>query len=656
MSNSITSKREAPAEPLKRAIGVTTRAVAADREMLVGFAAGTPGLAGNSVQLPEPSRVPSRREIAVIRGWADSLALTAACHNVRLHSRLAPASGIAREVFEAVEKARVEAIGANRMAGMADNLSAKLDDHFAHGRFAHVTDRESAPLSEAMALMVRERLTGRDAPETAQAIVDVWRPWIEKRCGKLLERMEALTEDQERFGRLLHEVLTALELTQDWGREQNEKEEAQGEQEPDGGEQDSEDSSEGDEGQETAGDSEATESEESNIADMTDSADTQDFDVESDAPEEAETAEPWRPNPSVLDDPERFGYRIYSRDFDEEVQADDLSSPEELDRLRAFLDKEMKLLASTVARLANRLQRRLLAQQNRAWDFDLEEGALDAARLTRIIIDPMHPLSFKQERDMEFRDTVVTLLLDNSGSMRGRPIMVAACAAEILARTLERCGVKVEILGFTTRAWKGGQARERWMEAGKPGSPGRLNDVRHIVYKTADTPWRRAKRSLALMMREGMLKENIDGEALAWAHARLMARHEQRRILMMISDGAPVDDSTLSVNSGSYLEQHLRQVIAEIEGRSPVELLAIGIGHDVTRYYKRAVTISDPSELAGAMTDKLVELFEEQGPARGDGAGRPAGRGTGHEPGRRPQPRGGYGGGTRRVGVSKVTR
>ncbi len=309
--------------------------------------------------------------------------------------------------------------------------------------------------------------------------------------------------------------------------------------------------------------------------------------------------------------PEAFGYSVFTRAYDEEVAADEISTPDELERLRTFLDKELKALSSAVARLANRLQRRLLAQQNRAWDFDLEEGTLDAARLTRIVTDPMQPLSFKRERDTEFRDTVVTLLLDNSGSMRGRPIMVAACCADILARTLERCGVKVEILGFTTRAWKGGQSREAWLAAGKPASPGRLNDLRHIIYKTADAPWRRAKRSLALMMREGLLKENIDGEALAWAHHRLMARPEQRRILMMISDGAPVDNSTLSVNSGSYLEQHLRKVIEEIEQRSPVELIAIGIGHDVTRYYSRAVTITDPSELAGAMTDKLVELFEE---------------------------------------------
>ena len=313
----------------------------------------------------------------------------------------------------------------------------------------------------------------------------------------------------------------------------------------------------------------------------------------------------------MLDDPEAFGYKVFTRAFDEIVNAEELCDTDELDRLRAFLDKQLQALHGAVARLANRLQRRLLAQQNRGWDFDLDEGMIDAARLARVIVDPMHPLTFKQERDTQFRDTVVTLLLDNSGSMRGRPIMVAACCADILARTLERCGVKVEILGFTTRAWKGGHAREAWLNALKPPLPGRLNDLRHIVYKSADAPWRRSRRNLGLMMREGLLKENIDGEALAWAHARLLARPEQRRILMMISDGAPVDDSTLSVNSGSYLERHLRQVIEEIETRSPVELLAIGIGHDVTRYYRRAVTVTDAEELAGVMTEKLAELFDE---------------------------------------------
>ncbi|MEW5963192.1 MAG: cobaltochelatase subunit CobT [Pseudomonadota bacterium] len=609
-------RKEPPAEPFKRALGVAVRAIAGDEAVNVDYGPGRPELDAKTVHLPEPSRIPSRREIAVLRGWADSLALTAACHDQKLHNRLAPPGGEARAVFEALERARVEALGANRMPGMAANLTAKVADQFAHGRFANVTERSEAPLDDALALMVRERLTGAKPPADAQAIVDVWRSWVDRRAGKVLARLDKQGGDQERFARSVRELLKALELTEQGGEGEEQENEEEEEQESEGGEDEAEASEDGAEGQDRQDGEDLTEGEVGELTESAEQASSDQFDGDWEESDDAETPEPWRPNPSVLDDPEAFGYKIFSREFDEVVGAEELSTPEELERLRTFLDKELKALSAVVARLANRLQRRLLAQQNRAWDFDLEEGALDAARLTRIIIDPMHPLSFKRERDMEFRDTVVTLLLDNSGSMRGRPIMVAACAADILARTLERCGVKVEILGFTTRAWKGGQAREQWLAAGKPTSPGRLNDLRHIIYKTADAPWRRAKRNLALMMREGLLKENIDGEALAWAHSRLLARPEQRRILMMISDGAPVDDSTLSVNTGTYLESHLRQVIEEIETRSPVELIAIGIGHDVTRYYRRAVTITDPSELAGAMTDKLVELFEEKGPSR----------------------------------------
>jgi cobaltochelatase CobT len=499
------------------------------------------------------------------------------------------------------------------MPGMARNLTARLEDQYAHGRYAEVKTRADAPLDDAVALIVRERLTGLPPPATAKGLVDVWRPSIEQRAAKLLQRIDTLAEDQEAFGRLLRDLLRALELTEDSVQADRDESDSEDEQQKDGNEGDNESSEIGEESSDQKREDGEADGEISETQETSESTSMDDIDNMPEDFEQFESPEPWRPNTSVLDNPEAFGYKVFTREFDEEIGAEQLSSPEELERLRAYLDRELRTLSSAVARLANRLQRRLLAQQNRAWDFDLEEGALDAARLTRVIIDPMHALSFKRERDTEFRDTVVTLLLDNSGSMRGRPIMVAACCADILARTLERCGVKVEILGFTTRAWKGGQAREQWLAAGKPPGPGRLNDLRHIIYKTADAPWRRAKRSLALMMREGLLKENIDGEALAWAHRRLLARPEQRRILMMISDGAPVDDSTLSVNSGSYLEQHLRQVIDEIETRSPVELIAIGIGHDVTRYYRRAVTITDPTELAGAMTDKLVELFEEKG-------------------------------------------
>jgi len=612
-ASSNSNRKEAPAEPFKRVLGLCVRAVAGDSEVQVSYAPGKPEIDGKLVQLPEPSRVPSRKEISVIRGWADSLALTAACHDIKLHARLAPRAGPARAVFEAVERARVEAVGANRMPGMAANLTARVEDQYGHGRYAEITERADAPLEDALSLIVRERLTGAAPPETAKAMVDLWRPWIEERAGRTLSRMDKLSEDQETFGRQLRDLLKTLDLSEelsDGEREEGEDDE----QDPESGDQNADENADGQEGQEETSDEQRGEGEEGETSDSAQDADADQFDADADGEEMADAREPWRPNFNVLDNPEAFGYKVFNRTHDEEIEAESLSTPDELERLRTFLDKELRNLSGAVARLANRLQRKLMAQQNRAWDFDLEEGTLDAARLTRIIIDPMHALSFKHERDADFRDTVVTLLLDNSGSMRGRPIMVAACCADILARTLERCSVKVEILGFTTRAWKGGQAREAWLAAGKPANPGRLNDLRHIIYKPADAPWRRAKRSLALMMREGLLKENIDGEALAWAHRRLQARPERRRILMMISDGAPVDDSTLSVNTGCYLERHLRQVIEEIETKSPVELIAIGIGHDVTRYYRRAVTITDPSELAGAMTDKLVELFEEDGP------------------------------------------
>ncbi|MEZ5819087.1 MAG: cobaltochelatase subunit CobT [Hyphomicrobiaceae bacterium] len=604
--------KESPAEPFKRVLGLASRAIAGEKEMQVSFAPGKPELDGNHMQLPEPSRIPTAKEIAVIRGWADSLSLTAARHDKKLHNRLAPAAGPARSVFEAAERARVESLGAMRMPGMANNLTAKLEDQYAHGRYADVSDRQEAPIEDALALLVRERLTGLQAPETARGLVEVWREFIEDKAGPAFERLDQVADDQAAFGRMMRDMLRALELTEERSEGESEEGDSDEEQQPDAGESEAQDSSDGSEQQEQESDEQRSESEDGETAEASEDGDTDEFDADSEGDDMAETREPWRPNTSVLDDPERFGYKVFSRANDEEIEAEDLSTPDELERLRAFLDKELRNLSGAVSRLANKLQRKLLAQQNRSWEFDLEEGMLDVARLPRVIIDPMHALSFKREQDTNFKDTVVTLLLDNSGSMRGRPIMVAACCADILARTLERCGVKVEILGFTTRAWKGGQSREAWLAAGKPANPGRLNDLRHIIYKTADAPWRRSKRSLALMMREGLLKENIDGEALAWAHNRLLGRPEQRRILMMISDGAPVDDSTLSVNSGCYLERHLRQVIEEIETKSPVQLLAIGIGHDVTRYYRRAVTITDPSELAGAMTDKLVELFDEQ--------------------------------------------
>jgi cobaltochelatase CobT len=609
-------RKEAPLDPFKRALTLATRSIAGDASVEVTFTNEPPGLSGKTARIPEPSRVPTKGEIAVIRGHADAAALAVACHNPSLHAALAPSGGDARAVFEGIEQARVEAIGARRMEGVAANLAARLEQRYERTRLAEATDRAEAPLPDALALLVRERLTGARPPAKARAIVNLWRPWVEGRARTLLDRMPDTLFDQDAFGRLARELLAALNLADqlDQSGEQESDEESESETASAASEDE-----EG-EGQARADQAQDSETEQDVLSDdlLDDRAEgaADRFDNDTTSPEGNRRPQPWRPNLSVLDNPEAFGYKVYTQEFDEIVGAEELCDPDELDRLRAFLDKQLVALHGAVARLANRLQRRLLAQQNRGWDFDLDEGMIDAARLSRVIVEPLHPLSFKQERDTKFRDTVVTLLLDNSGSMRGRPIMVAACSADILARTLERCGVKVEILGFTTRAWKGGHAREQWLQALKPPFPGRLNDLRHIVYKSADAPWRRSRRNLGLMMREGLLKENIDGEALAWAHSRLMARPEQRRILMMISDGAPVDDSTLSVNSGSYLERHLRLVIEEIETRSPVELVAIGIGHDVTRYYRRAVTVTDAEELAGVMTDKLAELFDDDLAAR----------------------------------------
>jgi cobaltochelatase CobT len=606
-----------PSEPLKRAVAGCLRAIAGDPEVEVAYAPERPLLTGQKARLPEPPRKLSAEDVAVLRGYSDSMALRLACHDASLHSKLAPQGAEARAVFDAVEQARVEAIGSRRMEGAGQNLAAMLEDRYHRGPYAEITDRADAPLQDAVALLVREKLTGRKPPDAAKKLVDLWRPWIEDKAGADLSRLDRVVEDQNAYARTIRDLLTSLdmgeELSSDVQNDQEEEGEGEGEQSPQEGEaaDQPEDSSDGSDQAETDSSADADED-----AEQIEAADAPPTDAPDDDLGDAEEAtEPWRPRDDARQDREKPDYVAFTTKFDEEALAEELCDPEELSRLRSYLDKQLASLQGVVGRLANRLQRRLLAQQSRAWDFDLEEGMLDPARLSRIIVDPMSALTFMQERDTDFRDTVVSLLIDNSGSMRGRPITVAATCADILARTLERCGVKVEILGFTTRAWKGGQSREQWLAAGKPMGPGRLNDLRHIVYKAADAPWRRTRKNLGLMMREGLLKENIDGEALAWAHERLLRRPEQRRILMVISDGAPVDDSTLSVNAGNYLERHLRRVIAEIETRSPVELIAIGIGHDVTRYYRRAVTIVDAEELGGVMTEKLAELFEEA-PAR----------------------------------------
>ena len=606
------AKPEAPTEPFKRALAHAARSLAEAPDLEIVYSGEGPSLVGRRATLPHPPRDLNGREAARIRGIADRFALRLAHHDEAGHARARPADAAAAGVFEALEQARLEAIGAVALGGVRGNLRAVLEAEVERKGFARMEDRTKAPLAEVLALIARERMTGEAPPDGARGVVGMLRAEIEDKAGRDLDRLVAAMADQTRFAKVAKSIISDMGMGEDASTDRSDEageEEPQAESEPDKGE-------EGEEPQPSESDAAAEPEENDDSASESRAAEEaaeaeagEDTELADDAPDQ-EAPQRGRPDapPPVAAEP---SYKVFSAAADEVVGADELCDPEELMRLRAYLDQQLCAFSSMVGRLANRLQRRLMAKQNRAWSFDLEEGVLDASRLTRIITDPTAPLSFKQEQDTDFRDTVVSLLIDNSGSMRGRPIMVAALCADILARTLERCSVKTEILGFTTRAWKGGHAREQWIKAGKPPQPGRLNDLRHIVYKAADAPWRRARKNLGLMMREGLLKENIDGEALIWAHQRLLGRPEARKILMVISDGAPVDDSTLSVNSGHYLERHLREVIGEIEGKSPVELIAIGIGHDVTRYYHRAVTIVDVEQLGGAMTEKLAELFDE---------------------------------------------
>jgi cobaltochelatase CobT len=586
--------------------------MAGNGELKVTYSVDPPGMAADSVRLPQISRRMTRDEVRLARGASDAFALRTRFHNVAAHGKYRPQGEMARALFDAMETARCEAIGAKAMPGVADNLDARIEAEAKRLGYAGITDPAQAPLAEAAGFLVRKLATGRNLPPGAQHVLDLWQGFLESHAAEKFAALDEALNDQTAFARMARQTIAELgygeELGEDPDRPDDEDEEEQ--------EGEDEDQSESDDGGDEGSDDDQDGADDQQAEDSRDSQamqaamdDADDMDMDQDAQAEDGDAPDMPPPPPAVSDADPT-YKVFNQSFDEEVGAEDLADIEELERLRSYLDQQLEPLKGAVGRLANKLQRRLQAQQNRSWEFDQEEGVLDAARLARIVASPTTPLSFKVEHEAEFRDTVVTLLIDNSGSMRGRPISIAAICADILARTLERCQVKVEVLGFTTRAWKGGQSREHWLNEGRPAGPGRLNDLRHIVYKRADTPWRRARPNLGLMMKEGLLKENIDGEALEWAYRRLMKRPEQRRVMMVISDGAPVDDSTLSVNPSNFLEKHLRDVIAMIERKKAVELLAIGIGHDVTRYYSRAVTITDAEQLAGVMTEQLAALFE----------------------------------------------
>jgi len=613
------SNSDNPADPFKKALAEATKVIANNPELNVNYTVDPSGISGDSIRLPQISRRMSREEVLIARGTSDALALYHRYHNEKTHARYVPEGGIAQEIYEAMETARCEALGARDMPGTAGNIDAKIASETDRVGYRDIKDRSDAPLSDAAGFLIRSLATGRELPEGAQNVLNLWRDFLETQAGRTIENVSDQLEDQSQFAKFARQVITDLGYGDQLGNDPDNMDDEDEEQFQDDADEESNPDSTGEEDsqdEESDANPEQSQEEQQDAGQASVSLDDEtsdDMSEETELPEGESPIEPPAPQPISEADP---NYKVFAKEYDEEVHAEELAEPVELERLRAYLDQQLEPLKGAVSRLANKLQRRLQAQQNRSWLFDLEEGILDAGRLARIVANPTTPLSFKMEQDTEFRDTVVTLLLDNSGSMRGRPISIAAICADVLARTLERCSVKVEILGFTTRAWKGGQSRERWLNDGRPQQPGRLNDLRHIIYKGADAPWRRSRPNLGLMMKEGLLKENIDGEALEWAHRRMIARAEQRKILMVISDGAPVDDSTLSVNPANYLEKHLRDVIDMVERRKAVELLAIGIGHDVTRYYERAVTITDVEQLAGAMTEQLAALFDTDPRAR----------------------------------------
>ncbi len=601
-----------PADPFKKALAEATKVMADDPDLTITYSVDPAGQTADSIRLPQISRRMTRDEVLLARGTADAFALRHKFHDAAVSARYAPTGQLARDIYDAMETARVEAVGAQYMPGTAGNIDAKIGNDARRKGYDQITQASDAPLSVAAGYLVRHLATGRPLPPGADNVMELWRGFIEDHSGDTLTNLSDKLSDQKTFAKFARQVISDLgygdQLGDDPDMDDDQDDEAE-DGSDDQEEQDSEgqDQSESEEAEASPEQSQDEQNDESqaqvSMDDMADAEMSEDAELpEGEAPLEPPTPAPWSDA-----DP---NYAVYKTEFDEEIGAEDLAEPAELERLRAYLDQQLEPLKGAVSRLANKLQRRLQAQQNRSWEFDREEGILDAGRLARVVANPTTPLSFKVEKDTEFRDTCVTLLLDNSGSMRGRPISIAAICADVLARTLERCAVKVEILGFTTRAWKGGMSREKWLAEGRPLHPGRLNDLRHIIYKSADAPWRRTRPNLGLMMKEGLLKENIDGEALEWAHRRMLARREQRKILMVISDGAPVDDSTLSVNPANYLEKHLRDVIAMVERRKAVELIAVGIGHDVTRYYDRAVTITDVDQLAGAMTEQLAALFD----------------------------------------------
>ena len=598
--------KEDTLDTFKRALSSTVKAIAEDKEIEVVFGGNSPS-SEDKIILPEINNIFDLDNLSSIRGTADNEALIHKYRNNNTYSEFLPNKEKNKKIYESLENSRIQILGSKYMRGVKSNLLSLYEKDCQEKNYSNVTSQSDLDIENALEIYLKKRNDASLVPKSASHALSYWSKWLDSKIGDSIDGLLKNINDQEQFAQLANKLILDLKLydtneNKDESEDDNKGQQTEELDNPDVDETESQSSMSDDDMENTEEEVQSEESEMPVDENNEEMQDLEDDGSENVKPQYKES----KSIETILSE-----YMIYSNQFDEVITAQDLCEDEELNRLRKYLDQQLKSFQTIISRLANRLQRKLLAKQNRSWEFNIEEGLLDTSRLTRVITDPFYSLSFKKEKDTDFKDTVVSLLIDNSGSMRGRPITVAAMSADILARTLEKCGVKVEILGFTTKAWKGGKSRESWMQNNKPPSPGRLNDLRHIIYKAADEPWRRSKKNLGLMMREGLLKENIDGEALLWAHKRLQNRYEARKILMVISDGAPVDDSTLSVNSGNYLEKHLRGAINWIENKSDVQLLAVGIGHDVTRYYKKAVTIVDAEQLADVMTEQLVDLFEE---------------------------------------------
>jgi cobaltochelatase CobT len=584
-------------EDFKTAISSTVRSLSNSEKIEVSFGNESPKSEKNSIRLPDLNQINNKLNYNQIRAIADSKSLRYRFSDAKTFKQYEPEGNISKQLYRISEKIRCEKIGTSYFKGVKNNIQTFYQERILGLDLKSSEDK----IIESFENYLRTKFLDFEKNSQIDKKLKTYKKDLNEKFKDKINQLNDYALDQEKFNSLISELITNMNLDENLDEEKkdDEKNNDDKQNKPDNQKKQAKDKE----------DKQEEMSIDSGMPDLENEAKESDNTEEEVEIEDSSQSDLRKKGKSNLGD---INYKSYTEEFDEIIKAEDLENLEELTRLRKNLDQQLLQLKNFISKLANKLQRKLLAKQNRSWNFDLEDGLLDTSKLPRIIMDPFNSLSFKKEKDIEFKDTLVTILIDNSGSMRGKPISVAAICADILARTLERCAVKVEILGFTTKHWKGGSSREKWMKNNKPNLPGRLNDLRHIIYKSADSPWRQTKNNMGLMLKEGLLKENIDGEALKWAYNKMSKRKEERKILMVISDGAPVDDSTLSTNTSNYLESNLKKIVKWIENKTNIELLAIGIGHDVTRYYNQAVKITDVQDLGDVMINQLTDLFVEK--------------------------------------------